>query len=198
MDPKRSVHNSLSHLVADCVSGPVAYKLLHLAQNWHEDKSVPMNAFPVPFKLVATTLLRGVLVFIGVLNLRDRVAWTDPTDGISWTENNGELTAAEIDPRGPGKQAGIDSGNKLVSINGKPVSNLGQYYDLIYQLGPGGRATYEVQSQAGVRHVSVNLGSKALFTPKTGSGRFWHFCILASASSFCFTAITCPARSIST
>jgi PAS domain S-box-containing protein len=168
MDYKRRFHNKLSSVTARCASQPVAYKLLAVGQNWHGDKIVLMNTFPAPFKLITTTLLTGILVFIGALNLRDRATWTDPTDGIFWTENNGTLTAAEVDPRGPGKQAGISSNDRLVSINGSPVSSLEQYSDLIYKLGPGGRAKYDVRSQAGIRHVTMNLGSKSLLTPRDG------------------------------
>jgi two-component system NtrC family sensor kinase len=142
--------------------------LLQVRQSWHEDKSVLMNAFPVPFKLAATTLLTGILVFIGVLNLRDRATWTDPTDGIVWTDHNGALTAAAVDPRGPGRQVGIDSGDRLLSINGKPVSDLGQYSDLIYELGPGARVTYELVTQSGIRHAVITIGSKPLLAPRDG------------------------------
>ena len=49
--------------------------------NCSGDESVLMNAFPVPFRFMAITLLSGMLVAIGILNLRDRTFWTDPTDG---------------------------------------------------------------------------------------------------------------------
>ena len=50
-----------------------------------------MNAFPVPFRFVAVILLSSVLFVIGILNLRDRTIWTDPTDGVFWTEAGGKL-----------------------------------------------------------------------------------------------------------
>src|SRR5512135_2692095 len=52
-----------------------------------------MNAFPMPFKIVATTLLTIFIVTIGVLNLRDRASWKDPTDGIFWVQTSSGLKA---------------------------------------------------------------------------------------------------------
>ena len=97
-----------------------------------------MNKFPVPLRFVATVLLSGILVLIGIVNLRDRAAWMDPTDGVFWTESEGGLKAAAIDPGGPGSHAGIRKGDRLISINGKAVSRiLGEYSSLIYRANPG-------------------------------------------------------------
>ncbi len=127
-----------------------------------------MNSFPFPFKIVATIFLTAALVIIGILNLRDRVSWTDPTDGILWNESDGGLQASEIELNSPGGQAGILPGDHLISINGQTLTNLGQYYDRLYQLGPNSSVTYFVSSGTEPRSVSFMLGSKVLFT--TGGG----------------------------
>ena len=90
-----------------------------------------MNRFPVPLRFVATVLLSGILVLIGIVNLRDRAAWMDPTDGVFWTESEGALKAAAIDAGGPGSHAGIRKGDRLISINGNAVPDLGEYSNLI-------------------------------------------------------------------
>ncbi len=127
-----------------------------------------MNAFPVPFRLVALTLLSGVLVLVGLMNLRDRSVWVDPTDGVYWTESGEGLRAADMDPAGPGKAAGIGRGDRMLSFNGQAVANLGQYSDLLYRAGPGTSVTYELAGEKGIRSVHIQLGSKALFTARDG------------------------------
>ncbi len=146
---------------------PLAYKLLKpYRENALRDHSAIMNAFPVPFRFLAVTLLIGVLVLIGVLNLRDRVLWQNPTDGVYWVESEGSLNAAEIDPHSPGNLAGIALGDRLYSLNGRVISNLGQYFDEIYQLGPGASVTYNLVSETGTRRVALQLGSEVLFTSR--------------------------------
>jgi two-component system NtrC family sensor kinase len=122
------------------------------------DTSVLMNTFPVSLKLVFTALLSITLVLVGVFNLSDRASWVVPTDGIFWIESGGYLKAAEIEAKGPGSRVGIQPGCRLLSINGRPLSNLGEYYDLLDQAGIGASLNYVVADNTGNFAVTVELG----------------------------------------
>lgn len=166
-DFKAFCYNQLSPIMVHAVKVPVAYKLHRLGMpNSQVGESVLMNAFPVPFRFVATALLSCILVVIGILNLRDRANWIDPTDGVFWVESEGVLKAAAIDPGGPGGQAGIHPEDRLLFVNDQTLLNLGQYSDLIYQLRPGASVTYKLAGATGTRSVTILLGSKALLTPR--------------------------------
>ena len=128
--------------------------------------SVRMNKFPVPLRFVAAVLLSGILVLIGIVNLRDRAAWMDPTDGVYWAESEGGLKAVAIDPGGPGSHAGIREGDQLVSVNGNAVQNLGEYYSLIYRTNPGTFLGYTLTNGTANRGVTVQIGSKSLLAAK--------------------------------
>lgn len=170
MDCNDNYNSKLSRFGADLSLSSLACELHKPSmQNFKGDHSVlMMNAFPTPFRFVATTLLSGILLSIGVLNLRDRISWTDPTDGIFWTESKGVLKAAEVDPSGAGGRAGIVSGDRLIAINKQATENLGQYYDSLYRLGSGAVVAYDVSGEAGARTVAIRLESKAFFTSKDG------------------------------
>ena len=127
-----------------------------------------MNAYPVPFRIVATTLLSLFLIMIGLMNLRERVLWMEPSDGVFWTESKDGLKAVAIDPGGPGDQAGIRAGDRLTGIDDFAIQNLGQYSDLIYQLGSGASVTYRLEGSGDPRDVTILLGSKSFFTAKDG------------------------------
>jgi two-component system, NtrC family, sensor kinase len=124
-----------------------------------------MNAFPVPFKITATVLLTAVLLLVGILNLRDRAEWVDPFDGVYWTDTASGLVASEITPGTPAALAGVRPGERLVSINGRTVSNLGQYFAVIDELGPNASATYELSGSES-RTAPVQLGGKSLLAPR--------------------------------
>jgi two-component system, NtrC family, sensor kinase len=124
-----------------------------------------MNAFPVPFKITATVLLTAVLLTVGILNLRDRAEWVDPTDGVYWVDGENGLVAAEVSAGGPGSQAGIQAGDRLISVNGLAALNLGRYFAILDSLGPNASATYEVGG-AQPRTVSVQLAGRSLLAPR--------------------------------
>jgi PAS domain S-box-containing protein len=125
-----------------------------------------MNAFPVPFKIVATVLLTCILVTLGILNLRDRSAYVEPSDGIFWVEAPNELVAKEVAPGSPGYRSGIRAGDRLVSINGRNISNLGEYFNLIDSLGINASANYAVISGSDARDLALELSAKSLLEPR--------------------------------
>jgi two-component system, NtrC family, sensor kinase len=128
--------------------------------------SVRMNKFPVPLRFVAIVLLSGIFVLIGIVNLCDRAAWMDSTDGVYWAESEGALKAAAIDPGGPGSHAGIRKGDQLISINGNAVQDLGEYSNLIYRTNPGAFLSYTLTNGTANRGVTVQIGSKSLLAAK--------------------------------
>ena len=127
-----------------------------------------MNAFPVPFKVVATVLLTILMVSLGVLNLRDRTSWSDPSDGIFWEQSEAGLRALEVAPDGPGAQAGIRPGDILLSLDGRPVGNLGEYSALLYRTGQNGSILYGLMSGLQAKEVTLQLVPKPLMDAKDG------------------------------
>jgi two-component system, NtrC family, sensor kinase len=127
-----------------------------------------MNTFPMPFKIVAATLMTIIVVTIGILNLRDRASWKDPTDGVFWVESASGLRAAEVVPEGPGARVGIKPGDLLISLEGRPIANLGEYSDGLYRIGPDGSALYGLKSESGNRDLAIRLSAKALLESKDG------------------------------
>jgi two-component system NtrC family sensor kinase len=127
-----------------------------------------MNAFPVPFKIIATVLLTSLLVGIGILNLRDRTTWVDPSDGVFWVETSRGLLAESVSSGGSGEQAGIRPGDILIAINGRPVSNLGERTKAVYDLGINATATYTILSNGASRNVPVEISGRSQLSPKDG------------------------------
>ena len=127
-----------------------------------------MNAYPVPFRFIATALLSGILLLVGIMNFRDRLLWTEPADGVFWTENNHMLTAAEVAPDSPASHANILPGDRLISIDDLKIGDLGQYSDLIFKLGSGAEITYTLENETGSRNVTLQLESKRDLIPHDG------------------------------
>jgi PAS domain S-box-containing protein len=122
-----------------------------------------MNRFPVPPRFIATALLSGILLLVGILNLRDRAAWNDPADGVYWVESEAGLRAGELEGRTK-VSAGIVPGDRLISINEKPIANLGNYFDILYREKPGATLRYRLQTVSVIRDIDITLSSKPLLT----------------------------------
>ena len=123
-----------------------------------------MNRFPVSFRLILTAFVTCTLVAVGVLNIRDRVAWVDAYDGVFWIETEHELKAETVAPDGPAYNAGIRVGDRLLAINGEKMPNLGVYAENLYVAGPGALLDYTVLTAVGVRNLPVSLTARNLFT----------------------------------
>ncbi len=132
------------------------------------DECATMNAFPVPFKVIATVLLTSLLVGVGVLNLRDRAAWFDPSDGVFWQQTSRGVTAETVDAAGPGQRAGIHRGDILIAVDSQPISNLGEYTKRLYDLGINASPTYTIARGSEVLEVPVGIAAKRLLTPRDG------------------------------
>ena len=93
--------------------------------------------------------LTGAAVYLGVLNLAQRLKWEQPWDGIQWVQTSQGLKVGSIlDPtRVEGR--GLEIQDRLLRINGMPVENLDDQTQVLETLEgalPSGMAaTYEVR-----------------------------------------------------
>jgi len=109
-------------------------------------------------------MLTVFLVGLGIVNVRDRAAWVDPYDGVFWIDSERGLLAKDIDQNGPASLVGIRKGDVLVSINGRGISNLGEYFSLLDALGTNAAASYRIVTGMEERDVALELTGKALFS----------------------------------
>ena len=125
-----------------------------------------MNAFPVPFKIVATVLVTSLLMAIGIFNLRDRAAWVEAWDGAFWVEGGSGLTAKEVEPDSPAAEVGIRPGDQLISVNGREVTNLGDFFRLVDTLGVNATTSYRISSGREVRDLTVTLAGRGMISAR--------------------------------
>ncbi len=115
----------------------------------------------VTVALVAVTVL---LVVFSVLNLRQRASFQLPTDGVSWVRTEKGLMAWAVTANGPGARAGIERGDILLSINGRPVERTAQATQAIYQSGIWTSAHYHLE------RGSERFDATVIITPAKSRG----------------------------
>ena len=118
------------------------------------------------FKTVLVLICSGLSVYMGLLNLLDRMNWQIVSDGVRWIE---KAHGIEIGPQKVNFRKNtidLSRGDRLVSINGIRIKNLDNYTEvlemLMKTLPPGTPATYLVEkSSVGEATVPIIIHSKS-------------------------------------
>ncbi|WP_348264624.1 ATP-binding protein [Telmatobacter sp. DSM 110680] len=97
-------------------------------------------------RLQATLLALATvgLVILAVLNFRQESKFQQPNDGVWWVETNGGLLATKIIPDGPGKSAGIQTGDLLTAVNDHPVARVADLERELYRTGIWIKTNYQI------------------------------------------------------
>src|SRR5687768_13329599 len=98
-------------------------------------------------------------------------------DGVRWAAVDGELVAREIAPESPAERAGIQPGDLLQQINGKPVESVDQIVDALHAARSGDSLTYSVLRLRAQQIVTVPLdlmpsGARGLYYVLAAVGIF--------------------------
>jgi two-component system, NtrC family, sensor kinase len=83
-------------------------------------------------------------VVFGVINFQQRVIFSVPDDGVSWLETPHGVEAWYTAPKSPAANAGIRTGDRLVSINGQEIHNGVDVTKRLWRLGVWSQARYRI------------------------------------------------------
>ncbi|HYU48076.1 MAG TPA: histidine kinase dimerization/phospho-acceptor domain-containing protein, partial [Terriglobales bacterium] len=123
------------------------------------------------FQARFTAILLGLLTITAVVfagyNYRVERQYPVPDDGVWWLERNSHLVADHLDLNGPAARAGIRSGDRVVSVNGRKVESAAALTRQLYYSGIWSKATYSL-----VRG-SVPLDVEVILAPADRSMNDW-------------------------
>lgn len=118
------------------------------------------------FTMYLLLALGAAFMAVGVLNLVDRLHWNDPTDGITWVEQDQGVVVYQI--FGESVPSLIGRGDILLKINQHEILNIGHYTEALYLLSPGEKAVYTLKSSTSgdIRQVPVPITAQAVLSIK--------------------------------
>jgi PAS domain S-box-containing protein len=108
------------------------------------------NALQTRALAIVLAIATLAVCILAVLNLQQENSFDEPTDGISWTEAGGNVTAqpglrAERVPAdSPGDRAGVRAGDILLAVNDRPTPRLASFEREVYRSGVWAHATYSI------------------------------------------------------
>ncbi len=105
-------------------------------------------------------ILALFFLFSAILNIKDRVSWKEPTDGIIWGESEKGVVVKDI--VGENVPAGIKVGDILYKINEHDILDLQDYYDTFFLYSPDEEVTYTIKDfeSNSIKNFKIKLGEK--------------------------------------
>jgi two-component system, NtrC family, sensor kinase len=105
------------------------------------------TATPGARALFRSTAHVAVVVFLlclGAANIYQRATWSEQEDGVLWTMQAGQVTAAEIPDDTPGARAGIKPGDVLLAIDRREIQSPEEVVDRLHEARPGQALEYTI------------------------------------------------------
>ena len=114
-------------------------------------------------RFLAHIVVAGVLLFLGVISVVNRLHWREPTDGVIWSQRNG-LRALEVEAGGPAARAGVRAGDRLVAIDGLRIEapDPALVEELLWNRQTGDQLNYEIERQGESFNAAVIVGGETV------------------------------------
>jgi two-component system NtrC family sensor kinase len=93
---------------------------------------------------VTLVLVTIAAVVFGVLNFRQRTAYEIPDDGVTWWDTSAGVLARNIAPKSPAVLAGINKGDRLISINDNPIRSTADVTQRLWRVGLWTEVRYQL------------------------------------------------------
>lgn len=95
-------------------------------------------------RLVGVVAVTGVLVFLGIVSVVNRLHLEVAVDGVTWAVRDQGLYAEAVEEGGPADDAGIEPGDRLLELAGNPArTDVPDFVDsVLWRLIPGDQVDY--------------------------------------------------------
>lgn len=109
-------------------------------------------------------LLSGIFITIGILNLRDRIRWNDPFDGMTFLETDQGVVVDGVTSTSLLGQ--VQPGDLLLRINQHEILNKGDYTELLFLFTPGDTVRYHFKDRLSgdVKEIPVVIQQKPVIS----------------------------------
>jgi len=104
-------------------------------------------------------------VTLAWINVRKESQIMVPYDGVRWIESGGGVIADRVDPGGPAARAGIANGDRLLAVDGRPVSEIQTVMKRMYAAGSWSKITYSLARGPATFEASPTLGEHDPISP---------------------------------
>ena len=127
--------------------------------------------------LAAQAALVVALVCLAIANIAVRASWSEVEDGVLWQLRGEGLTAAMVAPGSPAEASGVQPGDILIAINGRPVQSEDDVVGVLHGAQRGDALGYTILRLQSKQMITVNVapipsGARALYFALAAVGIF--------------------------
>ena len=98
-----------------------------------------------------------LLLCLGVANIAQRARWNEVEDGVLWRTAGSDVVAAEVAPSSGAARAGLEAGDVLLAIDGKPVDRVDEVVATLHASSEGKSLRYTVLRMRAQRMVDITV-----------------------------------------
>src|SRR5437899_7343790 len=109
--------------------------------------------------LTILTLAASVAAFI---NFQQQYRFRLPEDGVVWVDRSGGVEALWVKAGGPGANAGIHAGDRILKIEGVPIEKAEDVTKVLVRIGSWLKASYHLRSRGVEIDASLVVGQQPL------------------------------------
>jgi serine protease Do len=116
--------------------------------------------FAVPSNMVRTVMdqiIKSGKVTRGYIGVSVQDITPELASAMQLGQTHGALVG-DVDPHGPAAQSGVESGDVIVEVNGKPIDDSRMLRLLVGSMAPGSQINMRVLHNGETRNVSITLG----------------------------------------
>jgi len=130
-------------------------------------------------RVIGLVAVTGVLVFLGVVSVVNRLHFEVATDGVAWEIRDGGIYAEAVAGDGPGDEAGIEAGDQLLVLAGNGArADMPDFVDsVLWRLIPGDRINYVLARGGDPVETSVIVDQLDI-----DHRAYIYFCLVGAAS----------------
>jgi hypothetical protein len=122
----------------------------------------------------------ALLACLGAANIAVRTTWHEVEDGVLWALSGSDVVARAVAPDSPATNSGIEPGDTLLAIDGRPITSVNDVVQAMHRGREGDRLTYTVFHAGSERVADVSLapvpeGNRLLYYLLAGVAMFTLF-----------------------
>src|SRR5258706_1345863 len=106
---------------------------------------------------MTTSVVVAALLCLAVLNIVQRLSWSEVEDGVLWKVNGGEVAAAEIAKGTAAERAGLQRGDILLQIGDRVVNGVDDVSDVLHTTPSGTTLRYVILRDRARQQATIDV-----------------------------------------
>ena len=106
---------------------------------------------------MTTSAVVAALLCLAALNIQQRLSWSEMEDGVLWRWSGTDVVASEVARGTAAERAGLQAGDVVLMIDGKPVDRVSDVVDALHASARGTRLRYTILRMQAKQQADIDV-----------------------------------------